>query len=176
MISRKKRAKKHLFNFKKKGSSFFFTGKVVAIFLLVLMVSCQDVKKPERPENLISKDKMSDILYDVYLTNAARSVNNKLLRKTGIKFDSLIYVKYQIDSLQFEKSNAYYSANLKDYSTIIEKVKSRIEKLKDEKDSIYKVIKKIKDDSIIKLNTGVLDKKKKKKDSAKALITPVISN
>ena len=118
----------------------------------VLLFGCQDVKKPVAPENLISKEKMTAILSDIYLTNAARSVNNKLLRKTRVRLDSLIYVRYDVDSLQFAESNTYYSADLKAYKEIISGVKTHLEVLKHNKDSIYEIIKNKKEDSILKAN------------------------
>ena len=91
---------------------YFFSSKNQWIFLSLLMVfiySCQDVKMPERPENLISEDKIVKIYTDAYINNAAKNVNNKLLMESGVKLDSILYEKYNIDSLQFAKSNAYYS-------------------------------------------------------------------
>jgi len=158
---------------KRAKNLMFFVSMIVVLFI----ASCQDVKKPEKPEDLISKEKMIDILYDVYLTNAARSVNNKLLRKTGKRLDSLIYAKYHIDSIQFVNSNAYYSADLKVYSKIISTVKDRFSDLKTEKDSIYKIVKEHKEDSVSKLNKKFKEKNKKsiKKDSTNKLVAPVTS-
>ena len=166
-------------NKKQKGRSIKNRLELLLLvgFALFLTVSCQDVKKPEKPKNLISKEKMANVLYDAYLTNAARNINNKVLKKTGLKLDSLIYVKYNIDSLQFVESNDYYSANLKTYSEIISEVKERLVNLKTEKDSIYKIIKKKREDSLFKNN-----KKNLKIDTviknniSKTLIQPVKAN
>ncbi|MCF6306735.1 MAG: DUF4296 domain-containing protein [Flavobacteriaceae bacterium] len=122
-----------------------FTLSFISVLFLL---SCQDVKKPEMPTNLISKEKMVDILSDVYISNATRNVNNKLIRQKGLQLDSLIYAKYEIDSLQFVESNGFYSANLKTYGKLLTNVQSRLKKLKIEKDSLYKIAKK--EDSILK--------------------------
>ena len=61
------------------------------IIFLLSFVSCQDVNYPEKPKNLIAKDKMVEILTETYLGNAARSVDNKTIITKGIKMDSLIY-------------------------------------------------------------------------------------
>jgi anion-transporting ArsA/GET3 family ATPase len=137
------------------------------IILTLLFLGCQDIKKTEKPQNLIAKDMMVDILTDVYISNAARSVNIKRLKEYNISLDSIIYDKYHIDSLQFVESNAYYSSNLKSYTKIITSVEERLTVLQIEKDSIYEIIKKEKEkeDSI----------KAKKKEEPKLLIDPVES-
>jgi len=142
-------------------------GVFLLSVLFVFTTSCQDVKKTEKPENLIAKDMMVDILTEVYLSNAARSVNNKRLKEYNIRLDSVIYNKYHIDSLQFVESNAYYSSNLKTYAKIITSVEERLNILQIEKDSIYEIVKKEKEkeDSI----------KAKKKKEQKLLIAPVES-
>ncbi|MFK5983138.1 MAG: DUF4296 domain-containing protein [Flavobacteriaceae bacterium] len=145
----------------------FTLGFISVLFLY----SCQDVKRPEKPTNLISKDKMVDILSDVYISNASRNVNNKLIKKMNLRLDSLIYAKYEIDSLQFVKSNAFYSSDLKTYGNLLSQVKSRFEILKIEKDSLYKIAKK--EDSILK--AAKKEAKVKVVDSTK-LIDPIISN
>ena len=121
---------------------------LLIIIATLLFFGCQDVKKPEKPQNLISQETMADILTDIYISNAARSVNNKLLKEYNIKLDSVIYKKYEIDSLQFVESNAYYSSNLKTYTKIISSVEERLKLLQEEKDSIYEIIKKERGDTI----------------------------
>jgi hypothetical protein len=98
------------------------------------------------PTDLISQDIMVDILTDVYISNASRNVNNKLIRKRNLHLDSIIYNKYEVDSLQFVLSNAYYSSDLKIYGNLLSLAKDRLVLLKKEKDSIYKIV--FKQDSI----------------------------
>jgi hypothetical protein len=132
---------------------------VILSFISVLFLfSCQDVKRPEKPANLISKEKMIDILSDVYISNASRNVNNKLIKKMNLKLDSLIYAKYEIDSLQFVESNTYYSADLKIYSNLLTDVQNRLKVLQKEKDSLYKIAKK--EDSILKIKENKAPKVK----------------
>ena len=124
-------------------------GKLKLILFFILTVSytsCQDVKKPEMPTDLISQDIMVDILTDVYISNASRNVNNKLIIKRNLQLDAIIYNKYNVDSLQFVLSNAYYSSDLKTYGKLLSQAKDRLVLLKKEKDSIYKIV--FKQDSI----------------------------
>ena len=117
------------------------------IFFIGFLISCQDVQKPEKPTNLISQEVMVDILTDVYINNAARNINNKLLRNKNIKLDSIIYSKYRVDSLQFVLSNNYYCSNLDVYRDLLTKAQVKLMVLQTEKDSIYRAV--TKQDSII---------------------------
>ena len=110
--------------------------KLFAIILLVTAIGCQHVEKPERPADLIDKEVMVDILMDVYLNNAAKSVNNKVIRQKGMKLDSFIYKKYRIDSLQFAKSHAYYNSDLDTYEAIFLEIEERLALLKAKSDSL----------------------------------------
>ena len=101
--------------------------KVVYILVLVILASCQHVDRPEKPENLIPKDQMVQILAEAYTGNAARSISNRTLREEGLQIDSLIYNKYRIDSLQFVESNDYYASEINDYIAIMEEVKDVLE-------------------------------------------------
>jgi hypothetical protein len=94
---------------------------------LVLMVSCNENNKPPKPDNLIPKDKMERILYDLYVINAAKGVNRKLLEDKGIVPESYILNKHQIDSVQFANSNAYYAFDPDVYKEMVEKIKNRLE-------------------------------------------------
>ena len=138
--------------------------KRLLYIVLLLSVACQDVHRPEKPENLISEEKMIDILTDVYLSNAAKSVNNKVIRQKGLKLDSLIYKKYQIDSLQFLKSHEYYNADLNTYNSFFVEIEKRLQAMLDKTDS---------------LQGGPGDKFRRKQDSikkARALIPPPDAN
>lgn len=108
---------------------------IVLIFIFVLG-ACQDVKRPEKPKNLIGKDKMATILTESYLINAARNVDNKTILEAGIALDSLFYDKFGIDSLQFVQSNAYYAADVDAYMSLLQVVEARLEAMQRELDSL----------------------------------------
>lgn len=112
--------------------------KKIGIILVVvfLCLGCDNVNKPDVPKNLIAKEKMSEILYDLYVINSAKSVNRKLLEKDGFIPETYILEKYSIDSIQFKESNRYYAFDSKAYETIIAKVKARLEAQK----SVYEKI------------------------------------
>ncbi len=109
----------------------------VPILILILSIlGCQNVERPEKPKNLISKEKMVDVLTEAYLANAARSVNNQAIIDKGIKVDSLIFKKFEVDSVQFAKSNDYYAADINMYLDIFQKVEARLVAMEKKLDSI----------------------------------------
>lgn len=106
----------------------------VSIIALIICFGCQPLDKPKKPDNLISKDKMVDILYDVLVLNTSKGINKSVLEMNGIKPENYIYEKYNIDSLQFALSNEYYGFYVEDYESIIDGVEKRV--IKDE--ALYK--------------------------------------
>lgn len=96
------------------------------ICILGLSFSCNPVEKPKKPENLIARNKMVDILLDVFIINAAKGTEKKTLENNNVTPDDYIYKKYQIDSLQFAKSNEYYAYDIKVYESIINEVESKL--------------------------------------------------
>jgi hypothetical protein len=132
----------------------------MATLLLVLMwfSSCQDIQKPERPKNLIPENKMVEVLIDVHLFNAAKNVNRLPLQQTGMSPHEFIYDKHNIDSLQFEKSNAYYGTDINAYERIHLKVKEFLDNKKIEIDTIIAREKRSKDSIKIVLDSLRLEK------------------
>lgn len=121
----------------------------IILFFSLGVFGCQDVKQPEKPKDLIGKDKMVDMLTEAYLANSARSVDNKSIITKGIKMDSLIYKNFGVDSLQFAKSNEFYAADINAYMEIFQKVEARLTGMQKEMDSI-RVMEKSRKDSISK--------------------------
>ncbi|MEH6658896.1 DUF4296 domain-containing protein [Leeuwenhoekiella marinoflava] len=99
---------------------------VLALFGLIFILSCNEVKTPKKPDNFIKKDKMTAILYDISLMRALKtySVNDMLV--LGLQPDSYIYKKYDIDSLQLAESIDYYSVNFNEYTAMWEEVGERL--------------------------------------------------
>ncbi|MAN59815.1 MAG: hypothetical protein CMC08_08280 [Flavobacteriaceae bacterium] len=112
-----------------------FIAFAISIFVLL---GCQDVERPEKPDNLISKEEMVSILTETYLGNAAASINNRTMRERGIELDSFVYAKYGIDSVQFARSNAFYTSDLDAYAEIFQKVEQRLMELQRVTDSLEK--------------------------------------
>ena len=94
----------------------------LGLLIVFSIASCHNVKKPEKPKNLISKDKMVNIIIDMSMLSASRGVDKNALEKNNVTIQSLIYDKYGIDSLQLAKSNEYYSYDIKAFEALYEKV------------------------------------------------------
>ena len=138
--------------------------------LIVLIISCKNnsIDKPKKPDNLIPKDSMVEILYDISLVSSAKGVNKKLLENKGIVPEDYIFKKHNIDSLQFALSNEYYAFNLDAYEDIYNSVKLKLEKDKKHFQTIVFVEQKEKD-SLNKIKRELdslkIIEKKKEKDS-----------
>jgi hypothetical protein len=89
--------------------------------------------------DLIPEEQMVDVLTEVYLINAARSFDNRTIMDNKMKLDSFVYKKFDIDSLQFVKSNAYYTSNLATYDKLFLKVQERMQVIKKNVDSLMLV-------------------------------------
>ncbi len=113
--------------------------KYVYLILLIFAFGCQSVEKAEKPDNLIPEEKMVNIMMESYLSNAARSVNNRKIRSYGLKLDSVIYAKYNVDSTQVIKSNNYYAANLETYESMFKTIEERLKILKKKADSVQEI-------------------------------------
>lgn len=150
--------------------------KIVFFFgLLVLFSSCNK-DLVEKPENLIDKRTMIDILYDMSLLDALKYQNPNSLYSNNINPKTYVYKKYKIDSLQFVKSNAYYAADYREYKKMFDALNDRLKKERAKADSIIKkekakaaALKKAKakkvQDSIVKVKKEKELKVKKEKDS-----------
>ncbi|MEH6408856.1 MAG: DUF4296 domain-containing protein [Leeuwenhoekiella sp.] len=106
--------------------------QLVIGFLMLFILGCQDIDRPQKPDNLIDKEELTDILYDISLVNAVRSFNIQKLRISGIEPDKFIYDKYAIDSLQLAQSISYYSVDFNAYSKMWQEINTRIENKRDE--------------------------------------------
>lgn len=100
-------------------------NSLVLICLIFSIVSCND-NTIEKPKNLIEKDKMIDILYDLSLLDAIKTqyIDGGI---SSQKANEYIYKKYNIDSLQLVQSNKYYASDIIEYKKMFEKVKSKLD-------------------------------------------------
>lgn len=104
-------------------------NNLIYIFLLFLFVACgEEVIKP--PENLIPKEKMTELLYELAILNAANGTNPALLEERGVETMSYLYKKYDIDSAQFVDSDIYYASKPMLYESMYEDIETRIKAVK----------------------------------------------
>lgn len=109
---------------------------LMLISALYLLISCQDINRTPKPDDLIPEEKMIDVLTEISLLHGARSYNKAQMEEKGIDPYPYLTEKYGIDSLQLVQSNDYYAQNYKQYRRIYDSVKARLEILVEEYDSI----------------------------------------
>ena len=97
---------------------------VLAVLMFTLACGKSAV---EKPEDLIEKDRMTDIIYDLAILEAMRSQKPLILEQNGINPNTYVYKKYGIDSVQFANSNRYYASDIDQYKAMYDEVSKRLE-------------------------------------------------
>ena len=104
--------------------------QVIYIFLILFtLLSCTSRTIYKKPENLIPKEKMITIWTDLYMAMGAKSVQTKTLEKEK-NYIPIVLEKYKIDSVQFSKSNIYYTSRIEEYEKMFQEVQKRLNDLK----------------------------------------------
>lgn len=110
----------------------FLTDNILKMKKIIILVCCtlsflSCNNSVEKPKNLIERDKMVDVLYDISILEAIKNqnINGGITTKMGNEY---IFKKYKIDSIQFVKSNKYYASDIDAYKKMFEEVKERITK------------------------------------------------
>ena len=100
------------------------------IFILLILfvpVGCDLSNK--KPDNLIVKEQMENIIFDILILNGINA--NSLMSKMEVIGDEFIFDRYSVDSIQFYESEIYYSKRPRDHFEIYSNVKRRILKTMD---------------------------------------------
>lgn len=117
------------------------------LIILAVFVSCKE-EVVEKPDRLIPKESMVNIMYDLSLLEAIKYQNPNSLEVHKIDPSAYIYEKYKIDSLQFAQSNKYYASDYTGYKDMYDQISKRLEKNKAAVDSKIKAEKKKKKKTI----------------------------
>ncbi|WP_298477362.1 DUF4296 domain-containing protein [uncultured Maribacter sp.] len=91
------------------------------LIMFILFVACNE-PLIEKPENLISKDKMVEILKEMAIVNAAKNTNITKFQDNKIDPTAYVFKKFNIDSLQFVLSDKYYASKPDVYESIYEEI------------------------------------------------------
>lgn len=106
--------------------------RVFVVFLIIgLIGACKPKNDYKKPVDLIPKDQMKDLIYDMHLAVGSSNIKNIYLERNR-NYLSLILEKYDVDSTRFANSNLYYTSSIDDYEEIFEEVQSRLKELKNE--------------------------------------------
>lgn len=90
--------------------------------LLCMMLSCE-----QKPDDLLSKGQMEDVLYDYHIAQyMASSLPFEERYKSRIYIEA-VYEKYGITEAEFDSSLVYYNRHTDDIQDIYEHVKHRLE-------------------------------------------------
>lgn len=108
------------------------------LVIAFIAVSCKEEAIP-KPDDLLSQEKMAEILYDLTLINSVKGVNKRKLEDSNMHLDAYLYKKHKTDSLQFLLSNNYYASYPLKYNEIYDLVQARLQK---ERNGIDKELKK----------------------------------
>lgn len=126
------------------------------LVIVILLFSCKK-DGVEKPDRLIDKEVMENIIYDMSLLDAIKYNEPSITEKYKVNPKEFIYKKYKVDSTQFAQSNIYYASDFDGYKAMYDNVIKRIEAKKTVLDSVIK--KEFKRDSLVKV--------KKEQDSIK---------
>jgi len=129
-------------------------------------MSCKSNTIYDEPLDLIPKDSMMMLLKDLYLATAAKSIKNSRQQKK-VSYTTLVYNKYNIDSLRFNSSNLYYTSKIDVYEPMLNEITALLKK----EQEFFTEAKKIKDslytDSL--LNNSIKIKKELKTENIKKI-------
>jgi len=104
--------------------------KKIFLVIVVLFGCNKNVQKIPIPDNLISEEKMVDVIYEMTLISVSKGVNRRILENNGVIPEKYIFEKHNIDSLQFALSNEFYSNDLNMYLDIYNRVKVKLQENK----------------------------------------------
>jgi hypothetical protein len=124
----------------------------------------------KKPDNLIPKNQMEDLITDMLIAAGAENIKNINLER-NVNYFPLIFEKYGIDSTRFKESNYYYTSQIDDYEKILRKVDVRLKALKEKLDNEIKLQDSLKIDSMknIRENFKKVPKNQLKTDSLKSI-------
>ena len=141
-------------------------NRIISLMLIILFASCKSNTIYDEPLDLIPKDSMMMLLKDLYLATAAKSIKNSRQQKK-VSYTTLVYNKYNIDSLRFNSSNLYYTSKIDVYEPMLNEITALLKK----EQEFFTEAKKIKDslytDSL--LNNSIKIKKELKTENIKKI-------
>ena len=122
--------------------------KYILLFIIISFVtsSCKD-EVIAKPKNLIERNKMVDIIYDLSILEAAKSQTSGV--QNYPRATKFIKDKYKIDSVTFAQSTQYYASDMKAYKKMYDEVKERLN-TKNTKLNGGKIIKETTEDGVVK--------------------------
>lgn len=116
-------------------------------FLSIFFMGCTSNTIMKKPDGLIPKNQMVELLSDMLIASGAENIKNLDLER-NVNYFPLVFEKYSIDSTRFKESNFYYTSQIDDYEKILKKVDERLKAMKEKIDQEIKLQDSLKNDSI----------------------------
>lgn len=123
--------------------------KNLIYFLVLILISCKE-EPVSKPDKLIDKETMTNILYDVAVLQAIQGYSPAKFNNSNVDVENFIYNKYSIDSLIYYQNQKYYASNPKEYEKMYREVLEKINIEEMEVDSLLKMSKIKIDDKVVK--------------------------
>ena len=95
------------------------------VLLILVLFSCNNFTEP-KPKNLLDRETMTNIFYDLALLESAQGFLPRVLSENNINPKEFIYKKYKIDSLDFVQNNKYYASDVELYKRIYDDVHKKL--------------------------------------------------
>jgi uncharacterized protein YcfL len=111
--------------------------KLLFIIISVLLLSCND-KPVSKPDNLLGKETMEDIIYELAILQAAETYKPQTLSDSNIKIKQYVYKKYNLDSTIYYQNYKYYASDIKVFKKMYRHVNERILIQKNKIDTLLK--------------------------------------
>ena len=108
------------------------------LLLALLLTSCGE-KLLDKPEDLIPKEKMINILKDITILNSARSTSVTVLHDYKIEPTTFVFSKYGVDSLQFVASDKYYASLPNEYEAMYLEIEKQLDYEKEQMSEAKKI-------------------------------------
>jgi hypothetical protein len=133
--------------------------RILTLIGVVIALSCAE-EVVQKPENLIPRQQMTDLLYELAILNSAKGTNKALMEKHFESPTDFLFTQYGIDSLQFVKSDFYYASQPLVYEAIYKEVSARLERQKELLDEEMK----LRNDSLMTRSMQIKDSLKIRDD------------
>jgi len=106
-------------------------NKLIYILILsVFFTACTSNTIIKKPDNLIPKEQMVNLLTDILLAEGGDNIKNLNLQR-NVNYFPLVFEKHKIDTVRFKESSFYYTSKIDDYTEIFEQVDKRLKTLKE---------------------------------------------
>lgn len=106
------------------------TNRLLILWSTLVCLSCGE-RLVEPPEDLIPKETMIDILYDISIIDAIDNTYPTALKDNGLEVMAFVYEKYGVDSTQYVESDLYYASDPSQYKEIYQTLHNRLQKQRD---------------------------------------------